>query len=247
MSNQTRYNRILFLTTLSVYMGLVLMGGASPALAQAAMAKSFELKTELEAKDDLDKKPDDKKEEEVKQLSSSLEDYFREVENFVEDLKNLRGTDKFDKDFYTFSISNKSAAPCNVDGDPARKSTENINDLWLRAAIVDAAYEFEGFDSLSDRVLGNEFGDHKVLRNGLDLSNDKSVLKVKFSAVKELSKKAKLLSDELTQAFKLATPDKEEVTRSVLYENTRTSSDNDQIFIITNLPRAGLDELLAVK
>lgn len=61
-----RYNQVLFLMTLSVYMGLVLAGGASPALAQAAMAKAamakgFDLNTELEARDDLDKKPKDEK------------------------------------------------------------------------------------------------------------------------------------------------------------------------------------------
>jgi len=34
MSNQTRYNRILFLTTFSVYMGLVLVGSPTQVLAQ---------------------------------------------------------------------------------------------------------------------------------------------------------------------------------------------------------------------
>lgn len=49
MSNQTRYNRILFLTTLSVYMGLVLAGSPPQVLAQVLAETSapqikFELK-----------------------------------------------------------------------------------------------------------------------------------------------------------------------------------------------------------
>jgi len=108
MSKQTRYNQILFLTTLSVYMGLVLMGGASPALAQAAMAKGFELKTELEAKDDLDKKPNDK---EKKQISQSLDDYFNTSRWFLGELQRISALNKFDQNISYLSIGKRLAVP----------------------------------------------------------------------------------------------------------------------------------------
>jgi hypothetical protein len=58
MTNRKAQNSILFLTTLSVYLGLVLVGG-SPVFAHAALTQRFELVNELETDDDLDKKPGD--------------------------------------------------------------------------------------------------------------------------------------------------------------------------------------------
>ena len=60
MSNSKNYNSIVFLTTLSVYLGLVLVGATPSVLAQqAALAQKFEIQNEIEIEDDLDKKPDD--------------------------------------------------------------------------------------------------------------------------------------------------------------------------------------------
>lgn len=64
MSELKKHNSIIFLTTLSVYLGLVLVGGASsPILAQAALTRNFDIQEEIEYKDDLDKKPDEKSDE----------------------------------------------------------------------------------------------------------------------------------------------------------------------------------------
>ena len=60
MSNSKNYNSIVFLTTLSVYLGFVLIGGTPPVLAHAAMTQQFDIQNEIEVKDDLDKNPDDK-------------------------------------------------------------------------------------------------------------------------------------------------------------------------------------------
>ena len=58
MNKRNNYNSIVFLTTLSVYLGLVLVG-APPILAHAAMTRHFDIQNEIEVKDDLDKNPDD--------------------------------------------------------------------------------------------------------------------------------------------------------------------------------------------
>jgi hypothetical protein len=58
VKERNKNNSIIFLTTLSVYLGLVLVGGAmSPVLAQAATTRNFNIQDEIEVKDDLDKKP----------------------------------------------------------------------------------------------------------------------------------------------------------------------------------------------
>jgi hypothetical protein len=58
--SKSKNNSIIFLTTLSVYLGLVLVGGAAPhVLAQAALTQAFEITDEIEATDDIDRKPDE--------------------------------------------------------------------------------------------------------------------------------------------------------------------------------------------
>ena len=57
MSNRKNNNSALILATLGVYLGLVLVGATPQVLAQAAMTKQFNVKDEIEHKDDLDKKP----------------------------------------------------------------------------------------------------------------------------------------------------------------------------------------------
>ena len=54
-----KHNSIIFLTTLGVYLGLVLVGAPTPQVfAHGALTRTFELTDEIEAKDDLDKNPD---------------------------------------------------------------------------------------------------------------------------------------------------------------------------------------------
>jgi hypothetical protein len=60
LGHKKNQNSILFLTTLGVYIGL-LMAGATPGIVaqqSAAMTRNFELSEEVEVKDDLDLDPD---------------------------------------------------------------------------------------------------------------------------------------------------------------------------------------------
>lgn len=53
-------NSFLVLTTLGVYLGLLMVGGAAPqVLAHSATTRTFEITDEIEVKDDLDNKPDE--------------------------------------------------------------------------------------------------------------------------------------------------------------------------------------------
>ncbi|MEO7539318.1 MAG: hypothetical protein ABIV21_04785 [Pyrinomonadaceae bacterium] len=58
MNNRKSQNSIIVLATLGVYLGLVLAGAAPQVLAQAAMTRQFDVKDEIEVRDDLDNKPD---------------------------------------------------------------------------------------------------------------------------------------------------------------------------------------------
>ena len=80
MTSGKNYNSIVFLTTLSVYLGLVLVGGTPPVLAHAAMTRHFDIQNEIEVKDDLDKKPDDEKID----FPQTIADYYSQL--FIGDL-----------------------------------------------------------------------------------------------------------------------------------------------------------------
>lgn len=72
MSKSKSYNSILFLTTLSVYLGLVLVGASPQVLAQQiTFVNKFEIQNEIEFEDDLDKKPEDDESSETKSFARS--------------------------------------------------------------------------------------------------------------------------------------------------------------------------------
>jgi hypothetical protein len=75
VNNSKSYNQILFITTLSVYLGLVLVGASPQVLAQAALTSKFDIKDQIEKQDDLDRNPED-----------VAQDFLSEYENLVADL-----------------------------------------------------------------------------------------------------------------------------------------------------------------
>ena len=96
MNKSKNYNSIVFLTTLSVYLGLVLVGGAmSPVLAQAATTRNFNVQDEIEVKDDLDNKPD----KDLINLSGLTGNYFDNLKDFVENVQKLQQIEKFNLEF----------------------------------------------------------------------------------------------------------------------------------------------------
>lgn len=239
MSKQTRYNQILFLMTLSVYMGLVLAGGASPALAQAAMAKGFELKTELEVKDDLDKKPPEDQED----LHSFLDEYLANSADFLTTLHHFNQSKKFDADRDKFSVSKTRYTFCDQDRVDASFQWESESELEIILAL-----SLKGKSSLADCIFNPQYqADQKTANTRLKVSYDKLFLKIEYSAKKRSQQSAEDLSVLLSNSVLSWKPSIDASFTKSFQENTKVISTNDQVFIVTNLPRAGLDELLAAK
>lgn len=247
MSERKNYNSIVFLTTLSVYLGLVLVGGATPSvLAQAATTRDFNIKNEIVVEDDLDKKPDDSEKIDFEEY---LDSYYNKVRSFVENLQKLHQIEKFDLSYHSFEINELGLVPCNVDGDPVRTSalSKRIDNRWLEPAITEARYSFEGWNFLSDCLEDDKLKSGVSKGSNLKLIYDKSELKIEISGFKSSPQRAEQLNEGFNQASEIYEIDEEKSIVKKIHETTSFKSENNQIFIVTRLPRASIDSLLADK
>jgi hypothetical protein len=236
VNNRKNYNSIVFLT---VYLGLVLVGGSAQVLANAATPRLFDIKTEIEFKDEFDNKPDD---DEKINFTGSLDRYFDDVEKFIIDLHKLHRIEKFDLDYDKFEISQPDIAPCNIEGDFISRIqfSGDVANRWLEPAIKDARHSFADWNILSDCLE-----DTKSVK--LKLSYDKTELKVEIFTPKSSAKRAEFLAEQFDQASKIYKVDEEKTIVKSIYENTTFRAENNQIFIVTRLPRGSIDSLLAEK
>lgn len=251
------YNSIVFLTTLSVYLGLVLVGGATPqVMAQAALTRNFDIQTEIEIEDDLDKKPDDgviggNEKADFRWFASS---YFDKVGDFVgEDLYKLQRAEKFDLNHNVFAVIESSAvSPCKFDNDfvdTSRKRQIIVDDRSFIDALLNASHNFVWDLSDCSDAGGETLKENKYKDYSLDVFYDKSELKIEISAFKSTPQRAEQLAENLLRAFKFyeADEENEQIVVKEVTRNTSISFENNQVFIVTRLPRGSIDSLLANK
>ena len=235
-------NSILLLTTLGVYLGLLVAGGAAPqVLAHSATTRNFEITDEIEIKDDVDRDPDERISARI-----SLVTYFQDVENFVKTLKRLNGTKFFDAAADTFNVTQTTQLPC-VPANKIGSYTAN-NFVTKNEAIRPWLESFsklltDGY-SLGDCLPNSRFAPDEATDSKFNFHLDKEALFVEVSVRKSSPQNAKLLSDGLVSTFRALREEPAEPVRVVLYGSTKVRVENDQIFVVTRLPRASLDPLL---
>jgi len=247
MSSSKKHNSIIFLTTLSVYLGLVLVGGASSSvLAQAALTRNFDIQEEIEYKDDLDKKPEgtdcwDKSSKDVTDLLNSnfLSDG---ILAFVSDLQNLSEVGKYEKgERFNFQFTHKST-------ESERGRIEDTSPLtsneWVRLAASDRVENLcsSRFYRFDDELKT------KASHSTVKFSWENDELIVKISKEQESNQIAAETADLYNEVFATGIcTDYVEKSQKVIYQNSKAFAENNQVFIITNLPRASIDSLLADK
>ncbi len=252
MSDRKKYNSIVFLTTLSVYLGLVLVGGANPSvLAQAATTRDFNIKNEIVVEDDLDKKPDDEVRKLLEKLDSdyfTIDKYFGEIEDFLIDLKKLNSIEKFDLDD-DFHAKLTRSMPCNGNVGIGSKDFNVNYNKWLTPALTDAVNELEDYTKfLEDCLPSQKFEDDEERNSAISLIYDSSELKIEISGQKKSFQDTVNLAENLNKVFAIKlrkVVDKPLIKK--IYENTKAHAENNQVFIVTRLPRASIDSLLAGK
>jgi len=203
VSNRKNYNSIFFLT---VYLGLVLVGATPQVLAQAAMTRQFDIKTEIVVEDDLDKKPDDES------CQSNADNEF--IEHYATTVV------AFLKKNYATQVDNYDV---------------NIN--FSYSSEDNDALISDYFPSLRKDIVIDKFNyrlDKKELLGKLNL-------KSKYN--NDISHINKSFLSSLN-SLRLNLESKPENT---ILKNTEVSFENNQVFIVTRLPRGSIDDLLKEK
>ena len=246
MSSRKTQNSILFVTTLGVYLGLLVVGGAAPQVfAHSATTRHFEITDEFEIKDDLDKNPDDER----SPVNVSIENYLEDVELFISSLQELRKRGLFDPAGGTFEVGQSTQLPCvtankigsytvaafATNSEPARKTLE-----WFSKRLTD------GY-SLGDCLPNDRYGSKETHDSKFKLKLDRDQFSVEVVVRKASTREAGILASDLQNTFRKVKIASANVARLRIYESTSFRAENDQVFVITRLPRADLESLLSKK
>jgi len=253
MSNRKNYNSIVFLTTLSVYLGLVLVGGAvAPSvLAQAALTRDFDIKKEIVIEDDLDKKPDDSVSESFEQIEDALGSDFitGSILALLEDLKKLKQIEKYDGEqrfeieylFRRYEGLNKY----KVD------TLEMSGDKWLFTACEEPAYLAEHKFYRADLFDFYSYDDSlkaKVANTKVKFLSESGDLSLQIVSKQKSDKVAQKLAGLFNRFFDYRSSNIElNNYERLIYQNTKATTENNQVFIVTRLPRGSIDSLPAQK
>ena len=230
MSSKNKHNSIIFLTTLSVYLGLVLIG-APPILTHAALTRNFDVQTEIEVKDDLDNKPDN---EEIE--SFSKDDFPALFAQLLNEIREEVASGKIPLPLptgFTVSSSFEKSEFGGGGGGGSSVSNQNLSVLIENAVnekFRPKAFELADYDSQKIKSVKV-----RIEANRTDLS-----LKISFSKLN-----AEQFAEFLNREFSSSAVSEKDALTKQIYENTSANSENNQVFVITRLPRGSLDALLS--
>lgn len=242
--NSRKNNSIVFLTTLGVYLGLVIVGGAAPQVfAHGALTRNFELQDEIELADDLDTKPDG----ESGSLAISIKTYLEDVEGFLNALQKLGENGKFDLAHDGFEVTQSTLLPCV----PANKTgsytanTFKLKNESLRPSLERFSKLLTDGYSLADCLPNSRFSNNEATGSKFTFKLDDSALWVEVIVEKASPDIAKKVSGGLSTVFKSFEPNASELARQKIYQNTSFRHRKNRVLVVTRLPRAALDQLLA--
>ena len=234
-------NSIIVLATLGVYFGLILCGSTPQVLASAAMARQFDVKDEIEISDEFDTIPDDER----SPLSTSVQVCIEDIEQFLSSLARLRGQGKFNPDVDTFSVAQNSRLPClhsNKAGRYAPIRFEAPSESFRRPLEYLSREMVYGY-ALGDCLGNSEFGDVAAV-GSFEVELDRRSLSVRIAVKKASPQNAAILVNQLESTRRLYAGREISQLRKAVLRVTSFKAFNDQVFVVTRLPRAGLASLI---
>ncbi|MGD9587464.1 MAG: hypothetical protein AB7Q37_09635 [Pyrinomonadaceae bacterium] len=238
MSERRTQNSILFLTTLGVYLGLVLVG-ATPVLGHAATTRNFELLDEIEFKDDLDTNPDDCSNLRLKAedrtfayggRSDALSDYAKIIGSLAR----------------TLQASRLNAYSFNSDAYPTSNSEPFVSFNGHSKPILLPGGFRPQIDSQLARLPGlvPGAGSTKEVVLSFDLEWTDSGLASTTTFARANDVDAYRLFVSLNAGLDLWRCSSTGLSKGIL-RNTQVQGKNDQVTVVTRLPRAALISLLS--
>ena len=222
------HNRTLFVAALSVYFGLIIVGAPPQVLAQTLKAQQV-ARCKQPTISNID----------LQQIN--LVQPFVEL---TEDLQKLAQIKKYDPNAQTgFSYTITFEKPEN--DDITTKGVSGTSESWIDLAIEEAIEKVRT-KTLSDLpdFSSDKGSNEQVKRQSFEFQIDANNFELTISFEKSsLENAQKALNDLRLAFFAIACAEKRVEVKSI-YENTEVSVENNQVFIVTRLPRAALDSLL---
>jgi hypothetical protein len=241
-SKNKNQNSLLVLATLGVYFGLILSGATPQVLASAAMTRQFDVKDEIEFKDDLDNIPDDER----SPVTDSVQIYLADVENFLANLAGLHSRGGFDPYRDTFSVAQNALLPC-VDSNLAGRYTPirflSTSESSRRALEYFSREMVYGY-SLGDCLRNSEFNGVTAVDSRFKFDLDRAEFSVVVAVKKESPQRAFELVRQLEGTLRLYSARTNSRLGQAVIRNTAFKTYKDQVLVVTRLPRAGLASLL---
>ncbi|HNU07969.1 MAG TPA: hypothetical protein PKO33_09400 [Pyrinomonadaceae bacterium] len=221
MANCKAHNSILFLTTLSVYLGLVLVGGSPSVMAHAALTQKLEIAHDFEAEDDLDKKPDDE---------AGISDYAAvcwQIARFAVEFTEAN-RDKFPDGAYSYDYS--------VINDPNSQ-------LLLKSANGKSGVIWGGFArplvELNETIPWFAEPMSEKFRVAVSIDNAEVNIRTSFNRNAADLEPTAAFYNQIIQRRAV-----ENTTLRPVYLNTEVSHQTNRLIVVTRLPRASIDEAL---
>ena len=237
MTKQKPQNPILVIATLGVYFGLILAGATPQVLASAATTRQFDVRDEIEVNEDLDTKPDDER----SPVTASVQIYLEDVEYFLSSLAKLRSNGKFDPGADTFSVEQNTLLPC-VDANRAGRYTPikfTSSSEGSRSALDYFSRGMSYGYSLGDCVPNSGFA-VEAADSKFNYALDKTTFTINLAVKKQSPQRALELIRELESTILLFSTGQDLTVRDRIINGTSFRAENDQVFVVTRLPRSGL-------
>ncbi|MCY7347833.1 MAG: hypothetical protein LH614_16670 [Pyrinomonadaceae bacterium] len=215
----------------------MLVGGGTPSvLAQAALTQKIaEVQSKIEEADDKDCKDDAS--EEVDELLRF--DFISEgILEFLDDIQKLPQTNKrsFAFDFeYEFAFTDGNLLTTHPSGypddDPYQLAASGNLESITRH--LNSYYRY-------DEDLKKDASHSKVR-----FTSENGELTIRIASEKESAKSTADFANLYNTAFEIGVCSKDtDAKPKIIYENSKATFENNQVFIVTRLPRGSLDELL---
>ncbi len=247
MNNQNKNNSIIFLTTLSVYLGLVLVGATPQVLAQDSLSKLSQIKRDGKficpnnglVGDEIGKEINPFDYDFAKRLIELIQTTDVRLE-FVK----ANEPDTLTTPFYFKQI--EFAPYINKKGKLDEFDWKEDSCEWTSAAHAGQIAELQSLflNPLSDCSKPTKL---KLALNSSNISIDDKWLNSEFVIRKSSNQRAIQLVESLRQFFDLQISSTTNSAIKEIYKYTQISSENNQVFIVTRLPRGSLDALLVNK